>query len=108
MKIKHTTQDVEKYKGHMIAYFVHQQNKKVPVCDNRFVQETIKLAFQAGDFSGKEGETLMFYPSGKGKLSAKRVLVVGLGKAEEGETNNGTTPGDVWRDNYRKAGGMMT
>jgi leucyl aminopeptidase len=108
MKIKHTTQDVEKYKGHMIAYFVHRQNKKVPVCDNRFVQETIKLAFQAGDFSGKEGETLLFYPSGKGKLSTKRVLVVGLGKAEEGETNNGATPGDVWRDNYRKAGGKVS
>jgi leucyl aminopeptidase len=108
MKLKHTTQDVEKYRGDMITYFVHQQNKKVPVCDNKYVQDTVKLAFKAGDFSGKEGETLLFYPSGKGKLLAKRVLVVGLGKAEKGKTNNGTTPADVWRDNYRKAGGKVS
>ena len=68
MKITHTTQDVEKYKGDMITYFVHQQGKRVPVCDNKLVQDTIKLAFKAGDFSGKEGETVLFYPSGKGKL----------------------------------------
>jgi leucyl aminopeptidase len=108
MKVKHTTQDVGKYKGDMIIYFVYQQNKKVPVCDNRYVQDTVKLAFKAGDFSGKEGETLLFYPSGKGKLPAKRVLVVGLGKAEEGKTNNGTSPADAWRDNYRKAGGKVS
>jgi hypothetical protein len=75
MKITQTTQDVDKYKGDLVTYFVHQQEKKVPACDNKYVQDTIKLAFKAGDFSGKEGESLLFYPSGKGKLSAKRVLV---------------------------------
>ena len=108
MKITHTTQAVEKYKGDMITYFVHQQDKKVPACDNRYVQETIRLAFKTGDFSGKEGETLLFYPSGKGKLPAKRVLVIGLGKAEEGKTINGATPADTWRDNYRRAGGKVS
>ncbi|KPK00405.1 MAG: peptidase M17 [Desulfobacterales bacterium SG8_35] len=108
MKITHTTQDVEKYKGDMITYFVHQQDKKVPACDNRYVQENIRLAYKAGDFSGKEGETLLFYPSGKGKLPAKRVLAVGLGKAEEGKTNNGASPVDTWRDNYRRAGGKVS
>ncbi len=108
MKITHTTQDMEKYKGDMITYFVHQQGKKVPVCDNKFVQDTVKLAFKAGDFSGKEGETLLFYPSGKAMLPAKRVLVIGLGKAEEGKSNNGATPSDVWRDNYRRAGGKVS
>jgi len=108
MKIKHTTQDVEKYKGDMITCFVHQKNKGTPVCDNKFVQETIRLAFKAGDFSGKEGETLLFYPSGKGKLQAKRILVVGLGKAEEGESINGVIPVDSWRDNYRRAGGKVS
>jgi len=108
MKIKHTTQDVEKYKGHMLAYFVHQQNKKMPVCNNKYVQDTIRLAFKAGDFSGKDGETLLFYPPGKGKILAQRVLVVGLGKAEEGNSNNGLTPADKWRENYRKAGGKVS
>jgi leucyl aminopeptidase len=108
MKITQTTQDVSKYKGDMVTYFVHQQEKKVPACDNKYVQDTITLAFKAGDFSGKEGESLLFYPSGKGKLPAKRILVIGLGKAEEGKTNNGTTPADVWRDNYRRAGGLVS
>ena len=55
MKVKHTTQGLEKYKGDMLVYFVHQQNKKVPACDNKLVQDTMKLAFKAGDFSGREG-----------------------------------------------------
>jgi leucyl aminopeptidase len=108
MKVKHTTQGLEKYKGDMLVYFVHQQNKKVPACDNKLVQDTMKLAFKAGDFSGREGEILLFYPSGKGKLQAKRILVVGLGKAEETVANNGVAVADVWRENYRKAGGRVS
>ena len=108
MKITHTSQDVGKYKGDMIAYFVHQLDKKSPSCDNSYVQDTVNLAFKAGDFSGKEGETLLFYPSGEGKLQTKRVLVIGLGKAEEGKKNNTTAPADAWRDNYRKAGGKVS
>ncbi len=108
MKIKHTTQDLEKYKGDMLVYIVHQQNKKVPACANKLVQDTMKLAFKAGDFSGREGETLLFYPSGKRKLQAKRILVVGLGKAEEIAANNGVAAADVWRENYRKAGGRVS
>ena len=108
MIIKTTTRNVEKYKGDMLVYFVYQQKKKVPVCENKHVQNTIRLAFQAGDFSGKEGETLLFYPPGKGKIPAKRILVVGLGKAEEGKSNNGLTPADMWRENYRKAGGKVS
>jgi leucyl aminopeptidase len=108
MNVKHTTQDLEKYNGDMIVYFVYQQNKKIPACDNKFVQDTIKLAFKAGDFSGKEGEILMFYPAGKEKLPARRVLVVGLGKAEKSSTNNGVATADVWREYYRKAGGKVS
>ena len=54
MNISHTSQDIEKYRGDMMIYFVHRQDKKAPVCDNKYVQETIKLAFKAGDFSGKD------------------------------------------------------
>ncbi|MEN8232633.1 MAG: leucyl aminopeptidase [Thermodesulfobacteriota bacterium] len=108
MIIKITTRDVEKYKGDMLVYFVYQLKKKVPVCENKHVQNTIRLAFQAGDFSGKEGETLLFYPPGKGKIPAKRILVVGLGKAEEEKSNNGLPPADMWRENYRKAGGKVS
>jgi leucyl aminopeptidase len=109
MNICHTSQDVEKYKGDMIVYFVHRQDKKAPVCDNTYVRDTVKLAFKAGDFSGKDGETFLFYPSGQQKLQAKRVLVVGLGKAEDsGTDNNGVTAVDTWRENYRRAGGTVS
>ncbi len=108
MIIKTTAQNAEKYKGDMLVYFVYQRNKKIPACENKYVRDTIRLAFQAGDFSGKEGETFLFYPSGKGKVPAKRILVVGLGKAEEGNGNNGLTPGDGWREKYRKAGGRVS
>jgi leucyl aminopeptidase len=108
MKIKHTTQDLRKFRGDMITFFVYQQNRKIPSCNNEYVQNTIKLAFKAGDFSGKEGETLLFYPAEKEKLPAKRVLVVGLGKAEEGKSTTGKNPADAWRENYRMAGGRVS
>jgi leucyl aminopeptidase len=108
MKTNHTTQDPAKYKGEMVACFVYQQEKKMPVCDNNYIEENVRLAYQAGDFTGKEGETLLFYPSGSRNLQAKRVLVVGLGKAEEGKESNGTTPSDRWRENYRRAGGKVS
>jgi leucyl aminopeptidase len=108
MKIKHTTQDLRKFKGDLITFFVHQQNSKMPTCNNEYVQNTIKLAFTAGDFSGKKGETLLFYPAEKRELPAKRVLVVGLGKAEEGKSSNDTNPADTWRENYRRAGGTVS
>jgi len=108
MLIKHTTGNVENYKGDMLVYFVHQQDKKGPVCENKRVQNTVRLAFKAGDFSGKEGETLLFYPSDKEKILAKRVLVAGLGKAEEKNNNDDLEPADMWRENYRKAGGNVS
>ena len=108
MKIKQTSRKIEKFTGDMIAYFVHQRDKKKPVCPHTYIQKQIDLAHRAGDFAGKEGETFMFYPSDKKKLAASRVLVVGLGKAEESKQVNGPAPADAWRENYRKAGGKVS
>jgi leucyl aminopeptidase len=108
MKIKQTSRKIEKFTGDLVAYFVHQQDKKMPVCTNKYIQKKMKLAYQAGDFSGKEGETFLFYPSDKKKLAASRVLVVGLGKAEESKQVNGPRPADAWRENYRKGGGSVS
>ena len=108
MIIKHTARDLEKYKGDVLVYLTYQQDKKMPSCDNRQVREAIRLAWKAGDFAGWEGETLLFYPPGKGKLSAKRILVVGLGKAEEVKGNINMEAADIWRENYRKAGGRVS
>ena len=82
MKIKHTTKKAEKYTGDMVAFFVHQQEDKKPACSNKYIQKQIDLAYRAGDFSGKEGEAFLFYPSDGKQLATSRALVVGLGKAE--------------------------
>ena len=108
MKIKHTTREPGQYKGDMLAYFVYQEDKKMPVCDDRYVQEGIKPAFRAGDFSGREGETLLLYPAGRKKPPAKRILVVGLGRKEKEGKNNGAHDSDVWRDKYRRAAGTVS
>ena len=108
MKIKQTSRKIEKFTGDLVAYFVHQQDKKMPVCTNKYIQKKMNLAYQAGDFSGKEGETFLFYPSDKKKMAASRVLVVGLGKAEESKQVNGPTSSDAWRENYRKGGGSVS
>jgi leucyl aminopeptidase len=108
MKIKYTGRKVEKYTGDMVVYLVHQKDDKMPSCPNKYIQKKIGLAFQAGDFTGKEGETFLFYPSGKKQLAAKRVLVVGLGKAEESKQSNGARGKDIWRENYRKGGGSIS
>jgi leucyl aminopeptidase len=42
---------------------------------------TIGRALAAGDFRGKEGETLMLYPRG-GEIPAERLLMVGAGKPD--------------------------
>ena len=65
MKIIQTSRNIEKFTGDMVACFVHQQDKKKPLCSHKYIQNQIDLAFQAGDFGGKEGETLMFYPPDK-------------------------------------------
>ena len=108
MKIKQTGRQVEKFTGDMVAYFVHQQDNKKPACANKFIQKQIDLAYRAGDFSGKEEETFLFYPSAGKQLATSRVLVVGLGKAEEGKQVNGPGSSDAWRENYRQAGGRVS
>jgi leucyl aminopeptidase len=108
MKIKHTTREPGQYKGDMLAYFVYQEDGKMPVCDDGYVQDGIKPAFRAGDFTGREGETLLLYPVGQKKPLARRILVVGLGKKENGGGNNGPDAPDVWREKYRKGGGTVS
>ena len=69
------------YKSDLTVYFVRQgAKKKAPSCPDKQVSAMLARAFATGDFSGKEGQTFMYYPDGSGKMGAARVLVVGLGK----------------------------
>ncbi|MBU0481075.1 MAG: leucyl aminopeptidase [Proteobacteria bacterium] len=66
--------------------FVYQNSKKQVYSSDKGISEYITQACKSGDFKGKEGETLLFYPTmtggtARGKRVA-RVLVIGLGKDE--------------------------
>ena len=66
----------------MTVYFVRQQEKQRPVCRELLVDAMLGRVHQAGDFTGKEGQTLLFYPDGSAKKTGQRILVVGLGKEQ--------------------------
>ena len=87
----------ETYSGDLLVYMVRQSEKRPPCCANGVIDGVIRRAYALGDFSGKNGEHLLSYPE-KCKLgtsSAKRILVVGLGKDE------------LNRELFRKIGGTM-
>lgn len=91
--IKLTAKKPEEYSGDLVAFFVRQPGKGVPKCSYPGISQIIEPAFKAGDFLGKEGQTLLHYPGNQTGLKAKRVLIVGLGKD------------DLCRETFRKAGG---
>jgi leucyl aminopeptidase len=86
------------YGGDLLVYLVRQPNNGSPCCDGGAVDAVLRRVHALGDFSGKEGEHLLFYPEkrGPGIPVAKRVLVVGLGKEE------------LHAEIFRKAGGTIS
>ena len=85
------------YVGDLLVYLTRQPGKGSPRCGEGVVDEVLRRVHALGDFSGKEGEHLLFYPEKgrEGIASAKRILVVGLGKDE------------LNRELFRKAGGTI-
>ncbi|MBU0729220.1 MAG: leucyl aminopeptidase [Proteobacteria bacterium] len=85
------------YTGDMLVYLVRQIKKTISKCDNRSVQEMIDRAIESGDFSGKEGQTFLYYPEvdPDNKKGVRRILVIGMGKE------------DPDRELFRKAGGTI-
>lgn len=101
--LKLTRKKPTAYGGDLVACFVCENGKQPPVCEIAAAQPQIDRAFSAGDFEGKEGQTLLFYPTSDmtgQHLQTRRVLVVGLGKLE-GEKK--IDP----RETFRKGGGTV-
>ena len=98
MKISVSSKGPAEYTGDMIIFFVRQPEKGQPVCPVPGVAQAVAQASLAGDFLGREGQTLLFYPAaGTDKqLGARRAMVVGLGKDT------------VSRETLRKAGGTAS
>ncbi|OGQ99456.1 MAG: peptidase M17 [Deltaproteobacteria bacterium RIFOXYD12_FULL_55_16] len=87
----------ETYAGDLLVYLARQSDKGAYCCASGEVDEVICRVYGLGDFSGKEGEQLLFYPEHErqGIPTAKRILVVGLGKEV------------LSRELFRKAGGTI-
>ena len=96
--------NMEGFKGDLLVFCVNQAKERENiVCHNR-VDAQVRAAFDLGDFSGKEGETLLLYPFHATELSvagAARILVLGVG-----DPSDQKEPGGV-RDLFRRAGGCI-
>ncbi|MDA8163985.1 MAG: leucyl aminopeptidase [Desulfobacteraceae bacterium] len=66
----------QSYAGDLAVHFVREGENDGPASAGAEVRELVSRAVAAGDFAGKEGQTLLVYPGGRGP---KRVLVAGLG-----------------------------
>jgi leucyl aminopeptidase len=99
MQMKITVKKSVITKADLLVCCVRQAvDQKVPACDHPALAEALSRAHAAGDFSGKEGETLLYYPSpakAKADDSPTRLLAVGLGKE------------DLDRETFRKCGGTI-
>ena len=98
-----TSKNLMSYNGDLLVFFAIQQKKTCPACDD-LVKPSVEAAFELGDFSGKPTQHFLFYPSRedlKSDISAKRVLVVGLGSPEDDDTDQNL------RDILRAAGGHV-
>ncbi len=100
-RIMVTQKLVEQIESDLLVYFLAQDGTRCPQCSAP-IKELVENAWKLKDFSGKAGEQILVYPSSvKGRILAKRVLVIGLGKitADAGESNVA--------EKLRKAGGNV-
>ena len=102
-RVTTTDKPVDSFETDLLVYLATQGKDKAPQSD-KAVMAQVKMAFDLGDFKGKEGEQLFYYPSASGKKKqprAKRVLVLGLGKIESEKD------GAMVCDTLREAGGHL-
>lgn len=98
-----TQKDIHDFKGDLLVFCALKRENKLPWCDDEIIS-MVTHAHELGDFSGKEDETLLFYPEQSKvtpEFSARRVLVLGLGTEKE-------LADDITaREGFRKAGGVI-
>ena len=96
--IKLSAKNPESFKGDLLVFFIPETGKKTVFCSNAAVRISMEQAWKSGDFTGKKGQTFLWYPAASKKgFAADRVLAVGLGKAAENE--------DDCREQFRVAAG---
>ncbi|MCI5219614.1 MAG: hypothetical protein D3914_10615, partial [Candidatus Electrothrix sp. LOE2] len=79
----------EMFGGDLLVYFIRESEDKSVPCPSKAVRRALKHAWKSGDFTGRKGQSFLFYPSATAKNPAAcRVLAVGLGKAADAAENN--------------------
>ncbi|MBF0242784.1 MAG: leucyl aminopeptidase [Desulfamplus sp.] len=106
-KVMASEQSIDKFDGDLLVYSVCEPvNGENSIKCDPIVEKEVINAYQLGDFSGKEGQTLLLYPneSQQSVILSKRVLVVGVGRLVDklGKI-------DIYnlREQFRKAGGTI-
>ena len=98
-----TQKSCHDFTGDLLVFCAMEQKNAPPWCDNA-VQDQVLPAYEMGDFSGKENQTLLFYPrqtTAATPFKAARVLVVGMGPAADMKTEG------LAREALRKTGGTI-
>lgn len=124
-KVIASDKSADRFEGDLLVYCVQEAVDKKLTADPA-IEKEVNLAYELGDFSGKEGETLLLYPFGCSTLngenvqeqqgSARRIVAVGLGKLDnsgaeadsssEKRVNTSKARGAI-RETFRKAGGSV-
>ena len=95
--------DIHEFKGDLLVFCALKRENTPPWCDDEMLS-MVTYAHKLGDFSGKAEETLLFYPEQNSLtpgLSARRVLVLGLGADKE------VADEAAAREALRRAGGII-
>jgi len=101
-----TNKNLNKFDGDLLVFFAskkYKTKKKEPICDD-LVKSRVANAYKLGDFEAKEDQIFLYYPeydNKNEKVSAKRVLILGLGHIQKDNDN------DLNRELFRKAGGNI-
>ncbi|SMC63477.1 leucyl aminopeptidase [Desulfocicer vacuolatum DSM 3385] len=98
-----TQKNIYDFKGDLLVFCALKREKQVPLCDDE-IMAMVTHVHELGDFSGKENQTLLYYPEQSKitpEFSARRVLVVGLGGEKD------LADEFAVREALRKAGGTI-
>ncbi|MCP3945164.1 MAG: leucyl aminopeptidase [Desulfobacteraceae bacterium] len=102
-RVTTTDKPVDSFETDLLVYLATRIKDRAPRCD-KAVMAQVKKAFDLGDFKGKKGEQLFYYPQVPAKekqSSARRILVLGLGEIAPQED------GAMVCDTLREAGGHL-
>ena len=102
-RITTTNKAAETFKTDLLVYPAVEVKGKQPLCA-KAVRSQVKKAYGLKDFTGKDGEELIFYPPAGSKTAAARVMVLGLGKV--GKVGKEKEAG-LALDTLRQAGGRV-